>query len=320
MILPLITLGPLAITAYSLGMALSALLASVLMMRGLKKAGYPPRVGETFLLFFIPLGLLLARLAYVLIRVNFFISYGEGLAFRLWEGGYSVWGVLLGFLLAGALTARRTGLPLAPLMDYLAPYALLFLALGRGMEGLAGLGFGQEVPPYLAWFPVAVGNEWGEWRYAVFLLEAAAALVFALLVMKTRPGAPGDRLRLGLILFLASQILFETLREDEVLSWGFVKASQLLSAIGLFLTLCWGLFLARVNTWKAPGHLALAAFFLLILGVTGLEFLIDKSDLNINLILGLMALCCLLLALLGLRCATRLRLPGRVNPKKEETA
>lgn len=308
-------LGPFVITPYSLALALALALASALAALWLKRKGYAPPVAETFLLLAIPLGLLLARLAYVLIRLGFFLGWGEGLAFRFWQGGYSLWGALSGFLLALPLTARLTGTDAARLGDELAPCGLLFLALGRLAEGLAGQGFGQIVPESLAFFPLAVINEYDEWRFAVFLLEGVAALAFLGIVLRRR-GQPGDRLRLALILVCAGQILLESLRADEVLTWGFVKASQMLGAAGLLMMMVDGLFMRRRSRWRAPNHLALAVFFLLVLLIAGLEYAIDKTEMNINLIYALMAAACILLALTTATCAT---LPAMAGEEKEET-
>ena len=313
---PLFMLGGLPVTAYALGMAISLSLVAFLVAAGLKRAGYPPRVAEVFLLIALPLGLLLSRLAYVLIRFYFFLGWGEGLAFRFWQGGYSVWGAVLGFLLAVGLTARANRVKAAPLNDLLMPYALKMLALGRFCEGLAGLGFGQEVPSGLAFFPIAVGNEYGEWRFAVFMLEGVAALLFALLAYRYPKQVPGDASRLALILFCAFQILFESLRKDEVLSWGFVKSSQVMGAAGLLILMVEGLFFRKKNSWRQPRHLALAGFALLVLLIAGLEYAVDKTSININLIYALMTGCCLGLCALTLRASTL----GKAKPSGSREA
>ena len=303
---PLFHILGLPVTAYGLGLTASLLLSGLMLLRQMKKAGYPPAAYETFLLLAIPLGLVLSRLFYVLIRLNFFIGWGEGLAFRFWQGGYSFWGLPLALLLAAALAARPRGLSPARLLDSAAPCALLLLALGRLCEGLAGQGFGREALPALSFFPFALVNEYGEWRYAIFLLEALGALVILLLVSKARGGQPGDRARLALALYCAFQLLFESLRQDEVLTWGFVKASQLFSALSLLFLMVSGLFIRRKNTWRAPAHLALALLFLLILLVAGLEYAIDKTGISLGLIYALMAAASLGLGLLSRRAATGL--------------
>lgn len=294
----------LPVTAYALGFAASLLLSSLLMMRGLKRAGYAPAAGETFLLAAVPLGLLLSRLFYVLIRLDFFLGWGGNLAFRLWQGGFSFWGLPLALLLALLAAARLNRASPARLADSVIPYALLLLALGRLCEGLAGQGFGREAGPALAFFPFSVVNEYGEWRYAVFLLESLGALLILLLVNRARGGQEGDRARLALVLYCACQLVFESLRQDEVLAWGFVRASQFFSALALLLMMVSGLYRGRRNAWRAPAHLALALFFLLILLVAGLEYAIDKTGLSLGLIYALMALAAAGLGLLGTRAAT----------------
>lgn len=294
-------IGNLPVTAYGLGMALALAAVAVLAALAAKRKGYSPQVVETFLLLVIPLGVLLARAAYVLIRLNFFVDWGEGLLFRFWQGGYSVWGVILSFFLACWGCARLLKLDHAALTDFLASYGLLFLALARFCEGLSGQGFGQEASAALTFFPFAVVNEYEEWRYAIFMLEGAAALVFIWRLGALR-AKPGDRARLALLLFCAFQILFESLRADEVLSWGFVKASQLISAVVIYLLMIDGLYIRCQNRWKGPRHLAQAVFFLLIFMIVGLEFAIDKTGININLIYTVMLGCCLGLYLLTRRC------------------
>lgn len=301
---PLFEVSGLPVTAYNLGLLVSLVMASVLAAIGLKKRGFEPRVLETFLIFVIPLGVILGRGMYVLIRLNFFLSWENALALRFWQGGYSIWGLILAFLIAGIFAAKRTGFRPSVLLDALVPYALLMLALGRFCEGFAGQGFGQEAPETLRFFPFAVINEYEEWRYAIFMLEGLAALLFILVVLKQEAGT-GNGTRLAVILFCASQILFESLRKDEVLSWGFVKASQMFSAITLYALLVYGLYGHKNNAWKAPRHLAQAAFFLLIFVIVGLEFALDKTNIDTNIIYLVMAAVCLGLCLVTARCALK---------------
>lgn len=308
----------LPVSAYGLALCLILLLLSLKTGLALAKKGWPTQLFERFLLLAIPLGLLLGRLAYVGIRLGFFLNEDSGLAFRFWQGGYSFFGVLLGFLLAAFLAARWQGRQPSGFLDALAPFGLLMLGLSRLAEGLLGLGFGEMVPEGLGFFPLALANEYGEWRFAIFLLQGALALAFALLAARYT-GRPGARIRLALVLVLAFQIPLESLRADEVLSFGFVKAGQLFSAIGLFIILLIGLYGRHESAWHLPRHLAKAAFFLLILAIVGLEFLIDKSNLNINLIYLSMFACSLCLTLLLQRCAIQGKDAPPKTPLKGET-
>lgn len=290
----LFTIGALPVTAYALGMALSLMACAVLTLVCFHRAGLPRVLAERFLLLALPLGYVLARLSYVLLRLPYFLERGDGMALRLWQGGYTLWGVLAALVLAGLITAKGHRASFGKTMDALAAPSLLLLALGRFCEGLAGMGFGQEATAAVSFFPFAVGNEWGEWRWTIFMLEGVAALVFLVIVIKHK-GKAGDRFLLVLVLFCAFQILFESLREDEVISFGFVRAGQLLCAITLFALMACGLF--RRGGLKGKKIVSFIAYFLLIGVIVGMEFAIDKTNWPILLIYGLVLLSCMGLAL-----------------------
>lgn len=287
---PLFSVFSLPVTDYALGMAGSVLLCSLLAARAARKAGYPARTVEVFLAAAIPLCLLLSRLFYVLIRLGFFLGWDGALALHFWKGGYSFWGLPPALSLALALAARLSKTKAAPLADRLVPYALLMLGLGRLCEGLAGQGFGQEAPPKLAFFPFAVLNEYGEWRFAVFFLEALGAMLVLLVLSRMPRREDGDRARLALAWYCAFQLVFESLRQDDVLTWGFVRASQVLAASTLLVLMT--LRQLRLPKGTAARNrrfiLRLSAFLLLVLLVAALEYAIDKTEININLIYALM--------------------------------
>ena len=295
----LLSLFGLPITAYALGMTLSAALVIAFVFLHSNRYGLKLWVTETFILMAIPLCLLLARLVYVLARLDFFLERGEGMALRLWQGGYTLWGAIPGFLLAGILTARLAGLKSSNLLDILTPAGLLMLALGRFCEGLSGQGFGEESSTKLSFFPFAVVNEYGEWRWAIFMLEGMAALLFMLILFKEKNLYPGGVLRHALTLLCASQILFESLREDEFLRWGFVRLGQLLPAILLLLLMITASKKAGEDR-RVPIPFAGSMFAFLILLVIALEFAFDKTSLGTGLIYAAM-----LLAVIGLYAIVR---------------
>ena len=278
----------LPVSAYALAMAFSLAVSLFFASYCARKAGYCHKAVETFFLAAIPLCLLLARLAYVLIRLPFFLERPDGLAFRLWQGGYTLWGAMVGFLMAGHLTAKGSSLSLPGLLDVMAPAGLLFLALGRFCEGLANQGFGEEAVGGIHFFPFTVRNAWGEWRWAVFMLEGLAALFFMVIVLRKKNLRQGSKVHLTLVLVCVFQILFESFREDEFLRWGFVRAGQLLPAVILLGLLIKALYLQKEKYWHAPRHLAVVGFLLLAALVAALEFALDKTTLNTYLIYTLM--------------------------------
>ncbi len=241
----------------------------------------------------IPLCLLGARAFYVLARWGLFADVGFDNFFRatheedrVWGAvnGGAFWGAVGGGALAALLAGRLTGTRVSRLLDALAPGAALALAVSRFGEYSIGEGIGPDVSvPGLCFFPVAVVNEWEEWKYAIFMLEGLVALViFLLLVTRGQAWSDGYRVRAFLILYSSCQILLEALRRDNFLRWLFVRVSQVTAAVVLL-----GVFVFGVLRWlrkppeqrMARGRVIAcgAVFVLLVAAVIALEFAVDKS-------------------------------------------
>ena len=208
----------------------------------------------------IPLGLILARLFYVACEFYTFRDKFEGeggllLALHLWQGGYALWGAVIGAALATLLAARITRQPAAKLLDALAAPAALMIAGWRfaeyfGFSSYVQEGLGQQVfIPFFQRFPFAVFSKYG-WYWAVFMLEGlAAAAICAVLLARRRP--VGRSARLFLLLYSACQIVLESLKKQP-LTWpknNFVYVSQVAALLALI-----GLMTAGTVRWaRNPG-------------------------------------------------------------------
>ena len=70
--------------------------------------------------------------------------------------------------------------------------AALTIALCRFSEYFSGEGIGMYVEnEALRFFPLAVSNEWGEWYWAIFVLEGLAALAIMACLLRQRARRPG---------------------------------------------------------------------------------------------------------------------------------
>lgn len=120
------------------------------------------------------ISLAFARLFYFGARAGFLVPmYGWGHLFVLWPEGLAMAGAVIGLLLGGALAARLLRLNAHRLLDQLAPAGLVALALARLAEYTTDIGQGSFVESSpLQFFPLMVQNEYGEWYWAVFMLEA----------------------------------------------------------------------------------------------------------------------------------------------------
>lgn len=193
-----------------------------------------------FLLYAIPLGILCARIYYVVFRFN---MYSEDLLsiFNIREGGLAIYGAVIGGLIAARLVARKHNVSLVSILDVVAPALVLGQAIGRwgnyiNMEAY-GLRISEE---YLQFFPFAVEIPVGEvwyWHMATFFYEFCwDILVFVLLlVIRHFLHKKGDVFCWYLLLYCAGRTVIEGLRNDSLTFISeFVRISQVLSAIAAF--------------------------------------------------------------------------------------
>lgn len=182
-------------------------------------------------------------------------------------------GVLLGAMLGaylGERLFREKGL-----MNAMAAPALMVIALARFAECFVPFGTGSYVEQKaLQWVPFAMPDGFDGWVLSVYLWEGLWAL-FALAVLLVR--RPRHACLLMTALFASGQIFFESLRA-ETLQWGFVRVSQVLSALMVLAVLLRAGRLLSKHGENKGGGIRLAVFALLILLYTALEFAYDRMS------------------------------------------
>ncbi len=180
------------------------------------------------------LGLVGAKLVYYLAMLPFMLANGwlKSLV-DMRVGTFSYYGGVAGFCLGTALSAKHLHKRPMDVLNTFAPAGLLLAALARfGEYFLGNVGVRDmlywEVPEQ-CFFPLAVTNEYGEWAYAVFMLEGLLTLgVLVLCVTRLKQ----HRFMRSLFYLCLIQILCESLRSDSM-TWLFVKVEQLLCMLGL---------------------------------------------------------------------------------------
>ena len=227
----------------------AAVLALALMLLQKKKTGI--RAGTAFIFgaLAFPLCVLIGRAAFFLCSIEW-IKNSELSFWDFISSGYSymLYGAVLGGFAAVFLTAKITGQSFGKIADAAAAPAALLIIAGRFAEYLIGAGYGTGVKTWfdpegewsmIAWeepdaicrFPFAVKNYYGAWRFSINLWEGLAAIVFLIVLLRMKKRKTGGACSLLLLMYASCQILFESMRKDEVIIWGFVKANQLISAI-----------------------------------------------------------------------------------------
>ena len=209
----------------------------ILCTREARRLHLPQDLVVDFLLYAIPLGIIGARLYYVLFR---FGDYSDNLLaiFDIRGGGLAIYGGVIGGLIAARLVSRKDGVPVLTLLDLVSPALALGQGIGRWGNYINMEAYGLRISePYLQFFPFAVeipvGDVW-YWHMATFFYEFCwDLLVFVLLlVIRRHARRRGDVFCWYLLLYCAGRTVIEGLRTDSFTFISeFVRISQVLSAI-----------------------------------------------------------------------------------------
>lgn len=220
---------------FALCVAGAALFALVLLWFTARRSGLKKGTAFTLPLLLLPFGLVFAHAFYVLGSWNWFEAIGLKHALYLWEGGYAMWGAILGCALAVLIASPLTKERLSLLFDACAAPMALFITLFRlTAYPLSGEGRGimLTTETFFCRFPFALRED-GEWYWAVFLTEGIIVLAILAVVLSSRR-KDGDKAKLFLVLYSAAQILCDRLHQNDPgkMTWHeFVRIPMLVSAI-----------------------------------------------------------------------------------------
>lgn len=269
-------------STYFLFLGIGAILCTGLFAWKLQRAGQKTSIALLSLPLALVLGTVLSKLVHFLLL--FRDQYGafglEGL-FRTNPTEFSFLGGCAGAVLAVWLAARCHRTAALPVMDAFAPCGALMAALARACEYFLDirylLGYGAFVEnESLHFFPIARENEMlYSWFYAIFMLEAACALICALVSFgrsHKKAYAPG-RVFLHTVFFLALPQVFCERLLGSYMRWGFVRVEQLLCGF-----LCFGIILYGCTRLKQKGAYTpalLAALCMLM--IIDIEFTLDNK-------------------------------------------
>lgn len=195
----------------------------------------------------IPVGALLARLVYWVHRQEQYEGVKDAFL-KMADGGYCLYGAAAGVVIVIAVFCIFTKEKcLAETFDAAAPAAALGICIGRLAAFFSTSDRGKIVENHkLQRLPFAIWEPTKEhWGVAVFIFEAAAALVicvitlviFALTYSKLgKKRRCGDTALIFILLYCSAQCVLESLRDDSLyfIVLGFVRISQVYSAVLVF--------------------------------------------------------------------------------------
>lgn len=283
--------GAFTLTVWSLILALSAACAVALTaVLGRKRIGLDTSLSGCIAAI---LGAVIGGRAVYCLTMIEFILYdlgGAGFMPQIWQGGFTLWGAVLGGAAGAAIYAKATRRDLCALLNLMAPGAALVISAARFAEFFTSQGLGDYISnEAMMRFPFAVESFYGDWQMPVFLYEglAAAIILIVALVILLKGGRSWE---VFAVLLALSQIILESWREDEFIRFGFVRFNQLMAAIVLAGVLA--LRMARevkAHGWRRWHTVRIILYALGIGIVIAIEFALDKSTIDNGLLYCIMA-------------------------------
>lgn len=236
-----------AVHWYGIIIATSLIVAVVLGIMEAKRRGYRSEYVLDLMLIAIPLGIVFARLYYVVFEWQ---SYaGDFLRIiAVWEGGLAIYGAVIGGALAAFIFAKWRKLSFGEVLDITAPSLILAQGIGRwgnfvNQEAHGGL----ITNAAYQWFPAGV-EIGGQWYMATFFYEFVWNLVvFAILVLiRKKIKLRGGVFALYGALYGLGRFWIESLRTDSL--WlGDFRVSQIVSVVFIILGV---LYLVLMPRWQ----------------------------------------------------------------------
>ena len=232
----------------------------------------------------IPLSLVFSRLLYCVFQLNLFCDTYENpwLMLCIWDGGYSIWGVIPALLLAAWLTAKIQRCSFRSLWDCVSLSSALLFAMLYAGEGRTELGIGKVIDAgfLTSAFPFLVlEQKLGvnvEYRLIVYRLQclACVALFLVMLLSRRKTKAEGILALRFWSVFASMQIFLESLRDDGHMLFIFLRIGQVVAGIVLLCVL-----IALSRRYRQAGlHMPWFVWpvFVLCLGlIAALEFSLD---------------------------------------------
>ena len=232
--------GPFTLYWYGLIIVGAMLLATTLASKEGKKRGLGEETITDMTMWAIPLGIVGARIYYVLFEWQYYINNPLEII-AVWQGGIAIYGGLI----AGGLTVywytKKKGIPFSLMLDVLAPYVLLAQSIGRWGNFINQEAHGEAVSRvflenlYLPKFIIDQMQINGTYYHPTFLYESLWSLLGFVIIITLRNRK--DLLRRGevalsyVIWYSVGRFFIEGMRTDSLWIGNFLRVSQGLSLL-----------------------------------------------------------------------------------------
>lgn len=232
--------GPFTVYWYGIIIGAAMLLAITLASKEGKKRGLGEEDITDMAMWAIPLGLIGARIYYVLFQWEYYIKKPLEII-AIWQGGIAIYGGLIAGGLAVYWFTKKKGIPFSLMLDILAPYVLLAQSIGRWGNFINQEAYGEAVTRtflenlYLPKFIIDQMQINGTYYHPTFLYESLWSLLgFAIIIMlRNRKNLlrRGEVALSYVIWYSVGRFFIEGMRTDSLWMGDFLRVSQGLSLL-----------------------------------------------------------------------------------------
>lgn len=254
-------LGPISVAWYGIIIVLAMILAIYLAIKEAEKRG----ISEDFIVdtafWVLPIGILGARLYYVLFELDYYLNNSAQI-FAIWEGGLAIYGGIIAGVLTVYWRSKKENIPFLLVTDILAPYVLLAQAIGRWGNFLNQEAHGGEVSRQflenlmLPEFIIEGMYINGTYYHPTFLYESIWSVIGVILILVIRNRKQsllrGESTMLYMIWYGFGRLFIEGMRTDS-LYLGPLRISQIVSVTLIALGIA-GIVYLRRYTYPRPQY------------------------------------------------------------------
>ena len=248
-----IDLGIIQIKWYSIFILIAILTASILVLKESKKKNIPEDYIINLLFYGIIIGILGARIYYVLFNLDYYLSNSKEI-FMIWNGGLAIHGGIIAALIFIIIYSKKKKINLLLILDIMVVGLILAQSIGRWGNFFNQEAFGRIVSLdflqnlYLPQFIIDNMYINGYYREPTFLYESILSLIgFIVLIFirKYKNIRTGTLTGIYFLWYGISRLIIELYRSDSLML-GSIKIAQLVSIIGIIAGIIL-IFLSRKN-------------------------------------------------------------------------
>ena len=232
-------IGPLSVAWYGIIIVFGMILAVYLTIKEGEKRGLSEDTVVDTAFWILPLGILGARLYYVLFELDYYLANPMQI-FAIWEGGLAIYGGVIAGILVILWRANKDNFSFLLFTDIVAPYTLLAQAIGRWGNFINQEAYGGEVSRQflenlmLPEFIIEGMQINAAYHHPTFLYESIWSLLGVILLLTLRNRKHfllrGETTAGYMIWYGMGRLFIEGLRTDS-LYLGPFRISQVLSGV-----------------------------------------------------------------------------------------